>query len=92
MRKLGSGELLLITDLQVEDTIFNASGLDHVAFATLEQALPDEGLAEQEFNVFLCPGFRWQRLQEHHDLLEIHAKQLVRPFDQEGCADIQMEV
>lgn len=57
-----------------------------------EEALPDEGLAEKELDVFLIPTAGWQSLQEHHNLLEIHLEQLVRPFDQKGGADIEMEM
>lgn len=46
----------------------------------LEQALPDECLAQQEFDVLLRPTLSWKRLQEHHDLLKIHLAELVGPF------------
>ena len=49
-----------------------AFSLLHVCLAVLEQALPDERLAEQKFDVFFCPALSWQSLQEHHDLLEVH--------------------
>jgi hypothetical protein len=68
-----------------------AFSLLHVRLAVLEQALPDERLAEQKFNVFLCPALSWQSLQEHHDLLEVHLAQLVRPLDQESCAYVEVE-
>lgn len=57
----------------------------------LKQALPDVGLAQQQLNVLFGPVARGQRLQKHHDLLEVHATQLARPFDQKGGADVQVE-
>jgi hypothetical protein len=48
-----------------------------MCLAVLEQALPDESLAEQKFNVFLRSTLSWQSLQEHHDLLEVHLAQLI---------------
>lgn len=58
---------------------------------SLEKALPDERLAKQQLHVLLCPVPGRQRLQEHHDLLEVHLLQLVGPFDQECGADVEME-
>jgi hypothetical protein len=59
-----------------------------VRLAILEQTLPDESLAQQEFDVFLRPTLSRQSLQEHHDFLKIHLAQLVGPFDQESGADV----
>lgn len=58
----------------------------------LEQTLPDESLAEQQLDVLLSPVPRGQGLQEHHDLLEVHLEQPVRPLDQEGCTHVEMEL
>ena len=63
-----------------------AFSLLHMCLTILEQALPDECLAQQEFNVLLRPTLSWKCLQEHHDLLEIHFAELVGPFDEEGGA------
>lgn len=63
----------------------------HMCLAVLEKTLPDERLAEQELDVFLSPVLGWQGLQEHHDLLEIHFAELVRPFDEEGGAHVEVE-
>ena len=59
--------------------------------AALEQALPDEGLAQKHLDVFLRPLGGWQGLQEHHDFLEIHSLQLVAPFHEEGGAHVEVE-
>jgi hypothetical protein len=59
---------------------------------TAEKALPDKRLAEQKFNVLLGPLSRGQCLQKHQDFLEVHLDQLIRPFDQERCTDIQMKL
>jgi hypothetical protein len=56
-----------------------------------EQALPYERFAQQQLNVLLGPLLSRQRLQEHHDFLEIHLAQLVRPLDEECCAYVKME-
>ncbi len=59
--------------------------------AALEQTLPDECFAQEEFNVLFCPLLRRQGLQKHHNLLKIHFAQLIRPFDEESCTNIEME-
>lgn len=59
---------------------------------TSEEALPDESLTQEELDVFLGPFTRWQRLQKHQYLLEIHLHQLVRPFDQECGANIEVKL
>lgn len=56
-----------------------------------EQTLPDECLAEEQLDVLLCPLLGRQGLQKNHHLLEVHTLQLVRPFDEEGGADVKME-
>ena len=48
---------------------------------TLEETLPDVGLAEKQLNVLFGPFARWQRLEKHHDLLKVHLDQLVGPLD-----------
>lgn len=58
---------------------------------SFEQTLPDEGFAQKKLDIFLSPLFRWQRLQEHHDLLEIHLSQLVGPLHEECCTYVKME-
>lgn len=57
----------------------------------LEQTLPNKRLAEQQLDILLRPLFSGKGLQEHHDLLEIHALQLVAPFHEEGGADVEVE-
>lgn len=59
--------------------------------APLEQTLPDEGLAEKELYVLLRPLLGRERLQEHHHFLKVHFAELVGPFDEEGCAYVEME-
>lgn len=46
----------------------------------LEQALPDESLAQQELDVLLRPTLSRKGLQEHHNFLEVHLAELVGPF------------
>ena len=62
-----------------------------MSLTVLEQALPDERLAQQELDVLLRPTLSWERLQEHHDFLEVHLAKLVGPLDEEGGADVQVE-
>ena len=57
----------------------------------LEQTLPNKRLAQQQLDVLFRPVARRQRLQEHHDLLEVHALEFVGPFDEEGGADVEVE-
>ena len=57
----------------------------------LEQTLPNERLTQKQLDVLLRPAPRRQSLQEHHDLLEVHALQLLGPFDEEGGADVEVE-
>lgn len=63
-----------------------AFSLLHMRLTVLEQALPDECLAQQEFDVLLRPALSWKRLQEHHDLLKVHLAEFVGPFHQESGA------
>ena len=58
----------------------------------LEQTLPNKRLTEQQLDILLRPVLRRQGLQEHHDFLEVHALQLFAPFDEEGGADVEVEV
>lgn len=58
----------------------------------LEQALPYIRLAEEQLDVLLGPVARREGLQEHHDLLEVHLEELVGPLDQEGGADVEVEL
>lgn len=57
-----------------------AFSLLHVRLTVLEQALPDESLAQQELDVLLRPTLSRKGLQEHHDFLEVHLAELVGPF------------
>lgn len=59
-----------------------------MSLAPLKQTLPDERLTQQQFDILFRPAPRRQRLQKHHDLLKVHLEQLIRPFDEEGRADI----
>ena len=72
-------------------TLHPVLGPAQVRRRSLEQALPDVGLAQQQLNVLLGPVARRQRLQEHHDLLEVHLYELVGPFHEEGGADVEVE-
>ncbi len=58
----------------------------------LKQTLPNKRLAEQELDILLRPVLRGEGLEEHHDLLEIHALQPLAPLDEEGGADVEAEV
>ena len=68
-----------------------AFSLLHMRLAVLEQALPDESLAQQEFNVLLRPALSWKGLQEHHDFLEVHLAEFVGPFHKESGAYVEVE-
>lgn len=57
----------------------------------LKQTLPNKRLTQKQLDIFLRPLLGWQRLQEHHNLLEIHTLQFVRPLDEEGGADVEVE-
>lgn len=57
----------------------------------LEQTLPNEGLAQEQFNVFFGPLPRGERLKKHHNLLEVHLPQLVAPFDKKSGTNVEME-
>ena len=56
-----------------------------------KQTLPYESLAQQQLDILLRPVPRGQRLQEHHDLLEIHMQQLRGPLDEKRGADVEVE-
>lgn len=58
----------------------------------LVEALPDEGLAEEQLNVLFRPGLGGQALQEHHDLLKVHLDELVGPLDEQGGAHVEVEL
>jgi hypothetical protein len=58
----------------------------------LEEALPDKGFAEEQFNVLLGPVLCGEALKEHHDLLKVHADELVGPLDEEGGADVEVKL
>lgn len=62
-----------------------------VGGGTLEEALPNKGLAEEELNVLFRPVLCREALEEHHDFLKVHADELVGPFDEEGGADVEVE-
>lgn len=59
---------------------------------TSEEALPNESLAQKKLNVLLGPVARGQRLQKHQYFLKIHLHQLIRPFDQERRANIEVKL
>lgn len=58
----------------------------------LEEALPDKGFAEEQLNVLLGPVLCGEALEEHHDLLKVHADELVGPLDEESSADVEVEL
>lgn len=58
----------------------------------LEEALPDKGFAEEQLNVLLGPVLCREALKEHHDLLKVHADELVGPLDEEGGADVEVKL
>lgn len=78
--------------LQIQHPAVPTTSLPDVRLTPFEQALPDKRLAQQEFDILLRPVFGRQRLQKHHDLLEIHALQLFGPFDEESSADVEVKV
>ena len=57
-----------------------------------KQALPYKSLAEEKFDVLVRPLFRREGLEEHHDSLEIHLDQLIRPLDQESRTHVKVEL
>lgn len=63
-----------------------------VRAASSKQALPDKSFGQQELDVLLCPIACRQALEEHHDLLEVHFDQLIRPLNQKGSADVEVEI
>jgi len=56
-----------------------------------EQALPYERFTQKQLDIFLGPLPCGQGLQKHHDFLEVHLSELVRPLDKECGADVEME-
>ena len=48
------------------------AGVLQVSTTPLEETLPNECLAEEQLNILLGPLLCGERLQEHHDLLEVH--------------------
>jgi hypothetical protein len=69
------------------------SGLSfQVCTTASEETLPNEGLTKQQLDVLLCPVTCRQRLQKHHDFLKVHFDELVGPFDEEGGADVEVEI
>jgi hypothetical protein len=60
--------------------------------APSEQTLPNEGLAKQQLDILLRPVTCRQRLQKHHDFLEVHFDELVGPFDEKGGANVEVEI
>lgn len=77
--------------LEVQRATIATARLAHVRFTAGKEAFPNERLTKQQLDILLGPALRWQRLQEHHDLLEIHALQFVGPLDQERGTYVQME-
>jgi len=57
-----------------------------------EKTLPNKRFTQQQLNILLRPVTSRQRLQEHHDFLEIHFDELVGPLDKEGGADVEVEI
>ncbi len=66
--------------------------MSKVGAGAAKQALPYKGFAQQQFDILLSPVSSGKRLKKHHDLLEVHLDQLVGPLDQEGRADVQVEL
>ena len=58
----------------------------------LEEALPDEGFTQEQLNVLFCPSLGGKTLKKHHDLLEVHVEELIRPFHKKGRTYVQMEL
>ena len=71
---------------QIQSTGVASTGLPYMRLAAFEETLPDERLAQQQLHILLGPVLGWQRLKEHHDFLEVHALELLGPFDEEGGA------
>lgn len=76
---------------EIQRPAIATASLSHMGLTSLEQTLPDESLAQQKLDILLRPLFGGERLQEHHDFLEIHALELIRPLHQEGCTDVEVE-
>jgi hypothetical protein len=60
--------------------------------APSEETLPDKCFAQEQLNVLLCPVTSRQRLQKHHDFLEVHFNELVGPFDEKSGANVEVEI
>lgn len=54
-----------------------ATPLPDMRLTACKQAFPNKGFTQQQFNVLFCPIFGRQRLQKHHDALEIHSDEFV---------------
>ncbi len=78
-------------DSQIQHPRIAPTSLPNMRLTPLEKTLPDERLAEQEFDILLRPIPCRQRLQEHHDFLEIHSLEFLGPLDEEGGADVEVE-
>lgn len=54
-----------------------ATPLPDMRLTASKQAFPNKGFTQQQLNVLFCPIFGRQRLQKHHDALEIHSDEFV---------------
>lgn len=59
--------------------------------APFKKTLPNKRLAQQQLDILLRPVPRRQRLQEHHDLLEVHALEFLGPLHKKRGADVEVE-
>ena len=57
-----------------------------------EETLPNEGLTQEQLDVFFCPSLGGKTLKKHHNLLKIHVEELVGPFHKKGRTYVQMEL
>lgn len=63
-----------------------------VCTRTSEERLPNESFAQEKLDILATPLTRGKRLQKHHDILEFHFDQLVRPLHQKCCTNVEMEL
>lgn len=66
--------------------------ISQMSAGSLEERIPDKGLAEEKLNVFDGPISSRKCLEKHHDLLKIHLDKLVGPFDQKRSTDVNVEL
>ena len=73
--KYGHSEDVVYTEIKLcfaHGALIQLPGVLQVSTTPLEETLPNECLAEEQLNILLGPLLCGERLQEHHDFLEVH--------------------